>query len=63
MARRKKAVRRMPRKPWSRAELKLLRENAGKKTLKQLGTMHKRTPAAVRIKASEQKISLRMRGL
>jgi hypothetical protein len=60
MARSKKVVRKT-RKPWSAAELKQLRQNAGKKTLKQLAKLHKRTPAAVQIKASVENISLRLR--
>jgi hypothetical protein len=59
MARSKKVVRR---KPWLPAEVKQLRQTAGRKTLTQLAKMFKRTTAAVQVKASVEGISLRMRG-
>jgi len=59
MARKKKVVRRRKRVLWTAADVKLLRQQAGKQTLAQLGRTLKRSPAAVRFKASALRISLR----
>jgi len=61
MARKKKTVRPKKRVRWTAADLKLLRKEAGKKTLVELGRALKRSPAAVRFKASLHRISLRLR--
>lgn len=59
MPRKKKRVRKIIH--WTAAELKSLRQNAGKKTLAQLAKAMKRTTAAVQLKASKEGISLRLR--
>jgi len=61
MARKKKVIRRRKRVLWTAADVKLLRQQAGKQTLAQLGRTLKRSAAAVRFKASSLRISLRRR--
>jgi hypothetical protein len=61
MAQKKKVARRRKRVLWTAADLKLLRQQAGKQSLAQLGRALKRSPAAVRFKASSLRISLRRR--
>lgn len=61
MARKKKVVRRGKRVLWTAADLKMLRKEAGKKSLTQLARALKRSEAAVRFKASFHRISLRLR--
>jgi hypothetical protein len=58
MARKKKS-RPSTLKRWSSAELKMLRQHAGKKTITQIAKVLKRTVAAVRLKASSHRVSLR----
>jgi hypothetical protein len=61
MARKKKSVRRKKRVSWTPADLKLMRQHAGKKPLLQIARLLKRSAAAVRFKASMHRISLRQR--
>jgi hypothetical protein len=61
MRQKKKAARRGKRVLWTSADVKLLRQQAGKQSLAQLGRALKRSPAAVRFKASALRISLRRR--
>lgn len=61
MARKKKSSARRKRVLWTRTDLKVLRASAGKKTLQQIARLLKRSAAAVRFKASAQRISLRLR--
>ena len=56
----------MPRKsrkavPWTRADMKTLRREAGKKPAAQLARLFKRTVKAVELKAAKSGISLRVR--
>ncbi len=60
MARKKKS-RAKTLKRWGAADVKALRQHAGKKSLNQIARALKRSPAAVRIKASELRVSLRQR--
>jgi hypothetical protein len=59
MARKKRAVRRNQRVLWTAADLKTLRQNAGKKSLAQIAKLLKRSVAAVRFKSHTHRISLR----
>jgi len=58
----KKKPARRKRVLWTASDLKLLRQQAGKKNLTQLSRVLKRSEAAVRFKASLHRISLRLRG-
>jgi hypothetical protein len=58
----KKPTRRVSRKRWTAADLKVLRQEAGKKSGAQLSRLLKRSEPAVRFKASVLGISLRQRG-
>jgi hypothetical protein len=60
MARKKKS-RPSKLKRWTSADVKLLRQHAGKKDLSQIARALKRTPAAIRLKASGLRVSLRQR--
>jgi hypothetical protein len=48
-------------KRWSSGDMSLLRQMAGRNTLKQISTRLKRTTKAVEQKASTERISLRRR--
>jgi hypothetical protein len=61
MARKKSVARRRKRVLWTAADLKALRQQAGKKSLAQIARALKRSAAAVRFKASFHRISLRRR--
>lgn len=60
MARKKKSARGRLRR-WSATELKLLRQQAGKKSRKQIARVLNRTESAVAYKAHVLRISLDMR--
>ena len=60
MAGKKKTVRKVKRKAWSTADLKSLRDLAGKKSVAKIARVLKRTPAAVAYKAHVKQISLAM---
>lgn len=53
--------RRIARRPWSSADLKLLRSLAGKKSVTAIARALKRTEAAVRFKAHMKRIPLAMK--
>lgn len=61
MARKKKSARGKTLRRWEAADVKLLKQQAGKKSLTQIAKALKRTPTAIRIKASELRVSLRQR--
>jgi hypothetical protein len=61
MPRQKKATRKRTLRRWTGQELKDLRKQAGKESLAKLARTFKRTPAAIRLKASVEGISLRLR--
>jgi hypothetical protein len=50
-----------PRRPWTRADLKVLRTLAGRKSVKAIGRALRRTEAAVRFKAHTKRIALAMK--
>lgn len=60
MARKKKS-RPSKLKRWAPADIKLLRSHAGKKGLNQIARALKRSPAAIRLKASGLRLSLRQK--
>jgi len=60
MAKRKKAQSKTLRR-WDASEIKVLRQHAGKKTIIQIARALKRTPTAIRIKASGLRLSLSLR--
>jgi hypothetical protein len=60
MAKRKKAQSKTLRR-WDAGDIKVLRQHAGKKTIVQIARALKRTPAAIRIKASDLQLSLALR--
>ena len=60
MARAKKSRAKKLRR-WEAAEVKLLHQHAGKKTLTQIARALKRTPASIRLKASGLRVSLSLR--
>ncbi len=49
------------RRPWTRADLKILRTLAGHKSVKTIGHTLRRTEAAVRFKAHTKRITLAMK--
>jgi hypothetical protein len=61
MGRAKKTVARKKRIDWSVADVKTLRKQAGRMSLKQLARSFKRSAVAVQLKASKLGISLRQR--
>ena len=62
MAATKKTPRKKKRILWTPADLKVLRQHAGKKSLPQLARLLKRSEAALRFKAFTHRISLKRRG-
>lgn len=50
------------RKPWTPAEIKLLKQNAGTLRIAQFAELLGRTPDSVKAKANKLKICLRLRG-
>jgi len=57
------AVVRKTKRAWTPADLKLLRSLAGKESVDKIARQLKRTPGAVRVRASEAEISLSLRAL
>jgi hypothetical protein len=61
MPSKKSPARKKKRTPWSASDLKLLRQQAGKKSLTQLSRLLKRSEPAIRFQASMHRLSLRLR--
>lgn len=61
-ARKAKQNSRRKRVLWTSSDLKLLRQSGGKTSLSKLARALKRSEAAVRLKASSERISLRQKG-